>query len=232
MAIRYTQRRLEGLGGKLSSTPDSFASTPQARGINPNVSYVKKQTYTPAKKEPGKTPKWRKDLIQSYKKLGIKPPSYIRKTRQQREQAIIDASVGTGTDNDPKPAIADASGDNYFEICRKVSVAIITQDNEYELPPNWPTEGFGNDLPDPDEPWLQVERVHEIVYIKEESKEIKREKFYVLIGESDGEVDSIAMVVVLATPNDPALPAGSRISTALYNSTEAQAAIAQAGTEV
>lgn len=230
MAIRYNANAGQ-LGGALGR-PETVQSSPQARGINPNVSFVKKQSYSPASKEPGKLPKWKKDLVESYKKLGIKPPSYIKKTRQQRENDIIQASLGTGTDGDPKSAIEDASGPDLYEICRKVSEAVITQEVAYEKPPTWPTATFGNDLPDEEEPWLVVQRVHEIVYINGETKEITREKFSVPLLESDGEVTEIVMTVEVVTPAQASVKADSRVSTALFNSTEAQAAITQANGEV
>lgn len=59
-------------------------------------------------------------------------------------------------------AQAPQSEPNTGEVYRDVSYAILQDGEGYERPPNWPDETWPDGSPDPDETWVETERVHAI----------------------------------------------------------------------
>ena len=162
-----------------------------------------------------------------------------RGTRQKATTVIRSENLIATPDNDAGStwAVTESTNARWYEICRKVSYAIITQEDLYEVPPGWdgtetsPT--WGNGLPDPVEPWFQTQRPHEIWYMDANfNRHI--ETFYVATGTADPAFtpsDEIDLVVIEAQVNEN-VDASSRIYAGLLSSTQAQAAIAQAQAEV
>lgn len=158
-------------------------------------------------------------------------------TRMQRSRERIKAeTLGAGPNDDvgSKNVTAITVSPKWFEICRKISYVIVTQGEQYEVPPLWddtetsPT--WDNGLPDPAEPWFKLERPHEIWYMDANfTRHI--ETFYVATEASDPVVTSIPLIVVEALVNTD-VDVDARIYSALLSSTQAQSAIAQAQSEV
>ena len=180
----------------------------------------------------------RKRFLKVFKALAPKSPTYVKNTRTSRSLLGLPVGVGTGVDEDPdqKAEAETAEVGTEWEICRKVSKAIITQDGMYEYPEDWdgtassPTWPGG--LPDPGESWFEIERVHEIVYINELTKEITREKFYVPEALGAPAAGFEAELYVIVTQPEPHVPVDSRIPNDLVTSSEATSAVAQAQSEV
>lgn len=186
-----------------------------------------------------KLPPRRRRLADDIKPLIPPGPTYTKNTTSDWWSQDIPSQVGTGVPP-VKPQVIPVSNDSaapvYWEICRKVSLALLTPDGMYEYPEDWdgtpssPTWPGG--LPDPNGSWLEVPRVHEIIYILEEDYAIKREKFYVEQSPGPTSTFTVEMTVEVASADAPHVPFTSRIPLALLQSVEAQAAIAQAESEV
>ena len=178
-----------------------------------------------------------KELAKSYERLTPKPPPFERKTTKQRNRETIPASVGTGVDQETQaPSVGTG---NLWEVYRKVSSAIVTQEDIYEKPDDWdgtpssPTWSGG--APDPAGSWLEIERVHEIGYLNLDTFEIEIEKFFVPNGEGPVLADNFSakLSVTVNTPADSGfMPPASRIPTAFMARSNVQFAISQAQSEV
>lgn len=157
------------------------------------------------------------------------------KPRRPKPQQAIPASVGTGTDDGTAKPEVDSDDETKWEIFRKISYSIVTQDGAYELPPDWTGEDdsptWDDDLPDPGDPWFKVERVHEIGYIVEANRKIIIEKMYVPL--LDGPTGSFSAVLTVVNAGiDDHVPFSSRIPYDLLISDEAGNAIAKAINEI
>ena len=158
---------------------------------------------------------------------------YKKKSKTSRRTTGSPETSGKGVDVTEKQTQIDANTQLKWEIFRKISYAIVTQTDIYELPPDWddtidsPT--WDNNLPDPSQPWFRQERVHEIGYITD-GKQIIVEKMYVPTATYDGTLD-MELSVIVAT-SSPDVPPANRIPNDLLSSSFAQDAIATALSEV
>ena len=156
------------------------------------------------------------------------------KRQPSREPVAEEVLTGTPDAGGEVNVTAATLSPKWYEICRKISYGILTQQGMYEVPPLWDdTESsptWSNGLPDPTEPWFKVERPHEIWYM-DDNLNRHIETFYVATGLSDPVVTSIPLIVIPALINTD-VNILSRVISPVLNSPEAQAAIAQAQAEV
>lgn len=183
-------------------------------------------------------PPRRRILSQDLTGLAGQPTEYTKQVRDNWWDRTIPGQTGTGIEPEAPQIIAiedDSPPSFFWEICRKVSAAILTQDGLYEYPTDWdgtdssPTWPGG--LPDPTESWLEVPRVHEIVYINEADYSIKREKFYVPEGLGPTSAFTVDMTVEVSVAGELHVPFPSRIPLTLLQHPNAVNAIGVAQDE-
>lgn len=167
---------------------------------------------------------------------GLSPAAqvYKKNTQAGSHKTGVPESAGTGVDLGEKEVAPASTTGTKWEIYKKQSYILITQDDIYELPPGWddtetgPTWDTG--LPDPLDPWFRQARIHEIGYITD-TNEIIVEKFNIPLETAGTEPFSQTVEVVVSERNENGPPEG-QIPNDLLSSSDAQEAIAQARSEV